>query len=110
MSDMGAGVVALPPDHPALVQWRHFQRNCVCVAVTDANRVAMLRQLHAATHTLGRVMSADTAAYAANIFAALRRAEHQQHWAQLCALDSSALDTSQPTAECVHTCVQVAAP
>lgn len=110
MRDLGAGVVALSPDHPTLVQWRHFQRNCECVVVTDANREKMLRQLHAATNTLGRVMSADKAAYAKNIFDAVRRAEHQQHWAHLRALDSFTLDTSRPTAERVQTCIQVAAP
>lgn len=110
MSDCGAGAVALSPDHPALVQWRHFQRNCVCAVVTDANREKMLRQMHAASDALGRVFRADWQAVAANIFSAMRRAEHKQHWAQLCALDSLTLDNSRPTAECVQTSIQVAAP
>jgi hypothetical protein len=108
--DCGAGAVFLSPDHPTLVRWRHFQRNCVCTLVTDANREQMLRQMHAATDALGRVSCADWQAVAANIFSAMRRAEHKQHWAQLCALDSSTLDNSRPTAECVQTSIQAAAP
>lgn len=110
MGDMGAGVVALSPDHPTLVQWRYFQRNCVCSVVTEANRQAMLRQMHTATDTLGRVIQADVLAYAQNLFCKVQRAEHRSQWAQLAALDIDTLDTSQAVAECVQTCVLVAAP
>jgi len=110
MRDMGAGVVALSPDHPALVQWRQFQRQCDCSPVTEANRQHRLRQLNAATNTLGRVVQADKIAYAKNIFVRVQRAEHKAHTSQQRTLDTLTLDTSQPVAVCVHTSVQVAAP
>lgn len=110
MRDMGAGVVALSPDHPTLVNWRQFQRNCDCSPVTEANREQRLRQLNAATNTLGRVMQADKTAYATNIFDRVQRAERETREAQQRTLDSFTLDTSQPVAVCVQTSVQVSAP
>lgn len=110
MRDMGAGVVALAPDHPTLVQWRYFQRNCDCSPVTEANRAHRLNQLNAATNTLGRVLQADKTAYAANIFESVQRAERETRETQQRTLDSSALDISPPLAQCVQTSVQVCAP
>lgn len=110
LRDMGAGVVALAPDHPALVQWRYFQRNCECSPVTDANRVRRLNQLNAATNTLGRVLQADKIAYAANIFESVQRAERETRETQQRTLDSFTLDISPPLAQCVQTSVQVCAP
>lgn len=108
--DMGAGVVALAPDHPTLVQWRYFQRNCECSPVTEANRVRRLGQLNAATNTLGRVLQADKVAFAGNIFESVQRAERETQVTKQWTLDSLALDTSPPLAVCVQTSVQVCAP
>jgi len=110
LRDMGAGVVALAPDHPMLVQWRYFQRNCDCSPVTEANRVHRLSRLNAATNTLGRVLQADKIAYAANIFESVQRAERETRETQQRTLDSFTLDISPPLAQCVQTSVQVCAP
>jgi hypothetical protein len=108
--DYGAGAVALSPDHPTLVQWRRFQRNCVCTVVTDANREKMLRQMHAATDTLGRVLSADKSAYAQKLFARVRHADQNAMHEADRTQDTFTLDTSQPVTLCVHTTQLAAAP
>ncbi len=110
MRDMGAGVVALAPDHPTLVQWRYFQRNCDCSPVTETNRAHRLKQLNAATNTLGRVLRADKIAYGANIFDSVQRAEVETRETQQRTLDIFTLDISPPVAPCVQTSVQVCAP
>jgi hypothetical protein len=110
LSDMGAGVVALSPDHPALVQWRYFQRNCDCSPVTDTNRAHRLAQLHAATNTLGHALTADKIAYAKKLSQQVRVADHRALLSTLVAQDKFTLDSSHPVAECVQTCVQVCAP
>jgi hypothetical protein len=108
--DCGAGAVFLSPDHPTLVRWRRFQRNCVCTVVTDANREQMLRQLHAATDTLGRVLTADKSAYAQKLFARVRHADQNAMHEADRTQDTFTLDTSQPVALCVHTTQLAAAP
>jgi hypothetical protein len=110
LSDMGAGVVALSPDHPTLVQWRHLQRNCDCSPVTEANRQQRLRQLNATTDTLSRTLSADKIAYAKKLSMRVQLADSRALLTSLTAQDKFTLDSSSPVAECVQTCIQVAAP
>jgi hypothetical protein len=109
-SDMGAGCVALSPDHPLLVTWRRFQRNAGRDYVTEANRVQLFSTLQAATDALGRVLTADKIAHAKKIFERVQHADQRALLTACTAQDKFTLDSSQPVAECVQTCVQVAAP
>ncbi len=110
MRDYGAGVVAVSPDAPTLVLWRHMQRNCKCETVTDSNRAAMMRQLHRATDTLAQLMRADWVAYANSLRAGLRRIEQQTAAAWLRTLDTFTWDTRPIVSPAVLTTVQASAP
>jgi hypothetical protein len=110
MRDYGAGVVAVSPDAPQLVLWRHMQKNCKCELVTDSNRATMMRQLNRATDTLTWLLRADWVAYRNNLCAALHRIEQATAATLLRALDTFALDTRPTVRAGVLTTVQASAP